>query len=168
LHLLYSGKTRFHYSPSNLIGFKEIQGVAIIHVKSNYQIMRKSASTPCLSRYIGKRNVRVQSVENIFSMNEIIQEIQVESALHIPATVAIQCDVIHIMPKEILKPERFEEEQKQIATCALTPVENDFGTLQHLRNIFNNQRILGMLDTETLDKYMSILKSIRKQRRRIA
>lgn len=155
--------------------------------------MRKSISSPCLTSLqasnasvtpkkfgIGvgsmKKSTSVAAGLETFSIpashlyTEFVHELQIESALHVPGFVAAQCDAFKRLPKDVLNPNHhvlLEEDIKDVVTCMATPVESDFGSLQQLRNMFNNQRLLQALDNDTLDKYMGILRSIRKQRKRI-
>ena len=134
--------------------------------------------SPCLGSQLKKRSVSVNALHTLEDIASpaaviygLINEIQVESVLHVPAIVKGQCALNYPFPDSLLHSvstnQELSEDMKEYASCIATPLEHE-----EIRLNVGSGRVGSAVSAamnnnpDLMERYSRILSSIRRSRRR--
>lgn len=130
---------------------------------------------PTCKGQIQKRSVSVNSLHSLEDLsamsiiNSVLNEIQMESVLHVPAVVQGQCALNYTFPESILhhssKNNEITDSMKDYASCIATPIEHEE---QRSSSGRSGSTIAESLNNnpELLERYSRFLSGIRRNRRK--
>lgn len=123
--------------------------------------MRRCISTSAFEGFSGLAATTTPYIQ------KFVEEVQVESVLHIPSHVSLQCSVLQTFPN-ILDPKKMvslDEKALDVATCVAMPIESTdehgYVEIRNTHQIWQNTECV-----ELMEKYGKYLRGVRRGRRR--